>query len=82
MYTAPLRHCVSNGGFRIVRALYVNELPRPTDVKRADEQLHLREFLHSQNIFLSIAVVSRKPIIHHPKVYALVENHLSVDYSN
>ena len=48
--------------------------------KHADIQLHLGKFLLSHNMFLSIAVVSHKPIVHHPSVYRLVENHVRDDY--
>ena len=55
----------------------MNELSSPTDVKHADAQLHLRKFLHSQNMFLSIDVVnSHKLTLYHPNVYRLVENHV------
>ena len=51
------------------------------DVKHADEQLHLRKFLLSPNMFLSIAVVPRKPIVHQPNAYILVDNHVRDDYT-
>ena len=79
MGAVPLHHFVSNGGFASLRALYVNELASPTDVKHADVQLHLRKFLLSHNMFLSIAVVSHKAIVHHPNVYILVDNHVHDD---
>ena len=63
------------------RALHVNEWSSPTDVKHADVQLHLRKFLLSQNMFLSIGVVSHKPIVHHPNVYRLVDNNVRDDWS-
>ena len=47
----------------------------------ADVQLHLRKFLLSQNVFLSIAVVSHKPIVHNPNVYSLAENNVRDDLS-
>ena len=78
-----LSHYVSNGGFASLRAFHVNELSSPTDVKHADVQLHLRKVLLSQNMFLSIAVVSQGPtlpIVHHPNIYRLVENHVRDDY--
>ena len=81
MNTVPLHHFVSNGGFASLRALYVNELASPTDAKHADVQLHLRKFLLSQKMFLSIAVVSHKAIVHHPNVYRLVDNHVHDDSS-
>ena len=52
---------MSSGGFASLHAFHVNELSSPKDVKHADVQLHLRKFLLSQNMFLSIAVVSHKP---------------------
>ena len=72
---------MSNGGFASLRAFYVNELSSPTDAKHADVglQLHLRKFLLSQNMFLSIAVVSHKAIVHNPNVYRLVDNHVHDD---
>ena len=79
MNTVPLHHYVSSGGFASLRALYVNVLASPTDVKHANAQLHLRKFLVSQNMFLSIAVVSHKAIVHHPNVYRLVDNHVRDD---
>ena len=51
------------------------------DVKHADVQLHLRKFLLSPNMFLSIAVVPHKPIVHHPNAYRLVDNHVRDDYA-
>ena len=74
-----LYHYVSSGGFASSSVFHVNELSSPTDVKQADVQLHLRKFLLSQNMFLSIAVVSHKPIVHHPNVYRLVDNHVRDD---
>ena len=62
-------------------AFYVNELSSPMDVKRADVQLHLRKFLLSPNMFISIAVVPHKPIVHHPNAYRLVDNHVRDDYT-
>ena len=56
MNTVPLHHYVSSGGFASLCAFYVNELSSPMDVKHADVQLHLRKFLLSPNMFLSIAV--------------------------
>ena len=41
--------------------MHMNELSSPTDVKRADVQLHLQKFMHSQNMFLSIAIVLQNP---------------------
>ena len=81
MITVPLHQYVSSGGFASLRALYVNELASPTDVKHADVQLHLRKFLLSQNMFISIAVVSHKAIVivHHPNVYRLVDDHVRDD---
>ena len=82
MNTVPLHHYVSSGGFASLRALYVNyvnELASPTDVNHGDVQLHLRKFLLSQNMFLSIAVVSHKAIVHHPNVYRLVDNRVRDD---
>ena len=70
---------MSNGGFASLPALYVNELASPTDSKHADVQLHLRKFLLSQKMFLSIAVVSHKAIVHHQNVYRLVDNHVHDD---
>ena len=57
----------------------MNELSSPMDVKHADVQLHLRKFLLSPNMFLSIAVVPHKPIVHHPNAYRLVDNHVRDD---
>ena len=75
MNTVPLHHYVSSGVFAGLHVFHVNELSSPTDGKHADVQLHLRKFLLSHNTFLSIiAVVSLKPIVHHPNVYRLVEN--------
>ena len=37
--------------------------------------------LHSQNMFLSIAVGSHKPIVHLPNVHIGAENHGMVEYS-
>ena len=51
------------------------------DVKHADVQLHLRKFLLSPNMFLSIAIVPYKPIEHHPNAYRLVDNHVRDDYT-
>ena len=51
------------------------------DVKHADVQLHLRKFLLSPNMFLSIAVVPRKPIVNHQNAYRLVDNHVRDDYT-
>ena len=79
MNTVPLHHYVSSGGFARLHALHVNELSSPTDIKHADVQFHLRKFMLSRNMFLSIAVVSHKPIVHHPNVYRLVENHVRDD---
>ena len=59
-----LHHHVSCGEFASLHAFHVNELSSPTDVKRADVRLHLPKFMHLQNMFLSIAVVSHKPIVH------------------
>ena len=81
MSTIPLQHYVSSGGVASLRAFHGNELSSPKDVEHADVQVHLRKFLLSQNMFLSIAVVSHKPIVHHPNVYRLVENHVRGDYS-
>ena len=61
MNTVPLHHYVSSGGFASVCAFYVNELSSPMDVTHADVQLHLRKFLLSPNMFLSIAVVPHNP---------------------
>ena len=76
MNTVALYHYISSGGFASLCAFLVNELSSPMDVKHTDVQFHLREFLISQNMFLSISVVSHKPIVHHPNVYRLVENHV------
>ena len=77
MNTVPLYHYVYSGGFVSLRAFLMTELQSPTEVKHADVQLHLRKFQLSHNTFLSIAVVSLKPIVHHPNVYILVEkNHV------
>ena len=81
MNTVPLHHYVSSGGFASLCAFYVNELSSPMDVKHADVQLHLRKFLLSPNMFLSIAVVPHKPIEHHPNAYRLVDNHVRGDYT-
>ena len=81
MNTVPLHHYVSSGGFASLCAFDVNELSSPMDVKRADVQLHLRKFLLSPNMFLSIAVVPHKPIVHHPNAYRLVDNHVRDDYT-
>ena len=51
------------------------------DVKHADVQLHLRKFLLSPNMFISIAVVPHKPIVHHPNAYRLVDNHVRDEYT-
>ena len=72
---------MSSEGFASLRAFHVNELSSSKDVNHADVQLHLRTFLLSQNIFLSITVVSHKPIVHHPNVYRLVENDARDDQS-
>ena len=79
MNTVPLHHYVSSGGFASLCAFYVNELSSPMDVKHADVQLHLRKFLLSPNMFLSIDVVPHKPIVHHPNAYILVDNHVRDD---
>ena len=79
MNTVPVHHYVSSGGFASLRAFYVNELSSPTDVKHADVQLHLRKFLLSQNMFLSIDVVPHTPIVHHPNVYRLVDSNVRDD---
>ena len=42
-------------------------------VKHTDVQLHLRNFLLSENMYLSIAVVSHKPIVDDPNVHRLVD---------
>ena len=71
---------MSSGGFASLCAFYVNELSSPMDVKHADVQLHLRKFLLSPNMFLSIiAVVPHKPIVHHPNAYRSVDNHVRFD---
>ena len=70
---------MSSGRFASLHAFHVNELSSPMYIKHADVQLHLRKFLLSQNMFLSIAVVSHKRIVHHPNVYRLVENHVLDD---
>ena len=72
---------MSSGGFASLCAFYVNELSSPMDVKHADVQLHLRKFLLSPNMFLSIDVVPHKPIVglHHPNAYRLVDNHVRDD---
>ena len=64
MNTVPAHHYVSSEGFASLCAFYVNDLSSQTGVKHADVQLHLRKFLLSPNMFLSIAVVPHKPIIH------------------
>ena len=79
MNTVPLHHYASSGGFASLCAFYVNELSSPMDVKHADVQLHLRKFLLSLNMFLSIAVVPHNPIVHHPNAYRLVDNHVRDD---
>ena len=79
MNTVPLHHYLSSGGFASLRAFYVNELSSPMDVKHADVQLHLRKFLLSPTMFLSIAVVPRKPFVHHPNAYRLVDNNVLSD---
>ena len=71
---------MSSGGFASLCAFYVNDLSSQTDVKHADVQLHLRKFLLSPNMFLSIAVVPHTPIIHHLNAYRLVDNHVRDDY--
>ena len=81
MNTVPLHHYVSSGGFASLCAFYVNELSSPMDVKHADVQLHLRKFLLSPNMFLSIAGFPHKPIVHHPNAYRLVDNHVRDDYT-
>ena len=81
MNTVPLHHYVSNGGFASLCAFYVNVLSSPMDVKHADVQLHLRKFLLSPNMFLSIAVVPHKPIVHQPNAYRLVDNNVRDDYT-
>ena len=58
-----IHHYVFSGGFKSLRALLVNSLSPPTYVEHADVELHLRKFLLSRNTFLSIAVVSHKPIV-------------------
>ena len=80
MNTVPLHHYVSSGGFASLCAFYVNEVSSPMDVKHADVQSHLRKFLLSPNMFLSIAVVPHKPIVYHPNAYRLVDNHVRDDY--
>ena len=60
---------------------YVNELSSPMDVKHADVQLHLRKFLLSSTMFLSIAVVPLKPIVHHLNAYRLVDTHVRDDWT-
>ena len=70
---------MSSGGFAWLLDFHVNELSSPTDVKHVDVQLHLRKFLHSENMFLSIAAASHKPIVYHPNVYRLVDNHVRDD---
>ena len=79
MNTVPLHHYVSSGGFASLCAFYVNELSSPMDVKHADVQIHLRKFLLSPTMFLLIAVVPHKPIVHHPNAYILVDNHVRDD---
>ena len=79
MNTVPLHHYVSSGGFASLHAFHVNELPSPTDVKHADVQLHLRKFLLSEKMFLSIAIVPHTPIVHHPNIYRLVDTHVRDD---
>ena len=79
MNTVPVHHNVSSGGFASLRAFYVNELSSPTDVKHAYVQLHLRKFLLSQNMFLSIDAVPHTPIVHHPNVYRLVDSNVRDD---
>ena len=83
MNTVPVHHYVSSGGFASLCAFYVNELSSRTDVKHADVglQLQLRKFLLSPNMFLSIAVVPHKPIVHHPNAYRVVDNHVRDDYT-
>ena len=79
MNTVPLHHYVSSRGFASLCAFYVNELSSPMDVIHADVQLHLRKFLLSPNMFLSIAVVPHKRIVHQPNAYILVDNHVRDD---
>ena len=79
MNTVPLHFYVSSGGFASLCAFYVNELSSAMDVKHADVQLHLRKFLLSPTMFLSIAVVPHKPIVHYPNAYRLVDNHVRDD---
>ena len=81
MNTVPVHHYVSSGGFASLCAFYVNELSSPMDVKHADVQLHLRKFLLSPNMFISIAIVPYKPIEHHPNAYRLVANNVRGDYT-
>ena len=79
MNTVPLHHYVFSGGIASVCAFYVNELSSPMDVKHAGIQLHLRKVLLSPNMFLSIAVIPHKPIVHHPNAYRLVDNRVRED---
>ena len=51
------------------------------NVKHEAERLHLRKFLHPQNMFLSITVLSHKLISHRSYVYRLVVEHVRVEYS-
>ena len=81
MNPLPLHQYVSNGGFASLRVFHVNEAPSPRDVKHAYVKLHLRKFLLSHNMFLSIADVSHKTFVHHPNVYRLVENNVRDEYS-